>query len=53
MKIIHVLTIATISFIVAIGSVFILGRNNEVEKVAETVIQVETGQLFDLTPEAK
>lgn len=41
--------IVLIACIIAVGSIFLLGKNNPVEKIAEQVIKIETGQDVNLS----
>ena len=51
MKPTHFLITVFISAVVAISSVFIWGRDNPVEEVAEAIIKVQTGLDIDFTPD--
>lgn len=46
---IAVAVIVLVSCVIAVGSIFFLGKNNPVEKIAEQVIKIETGKDVNLS----
>lgn len=53
MKPAHFLATLFVAMLIGIGSVFVLGRDNPVEQVAEAVIKAETGLDIDFTPDGE